>query len=164
MVKGEVNEGQNNNNNNENFLFANLKCNDICRAIPQTAELFDTKCHMFTVLISGAPLTNFNGGWVGVGKRFIFYTQRNHNFRICLPKQNNTYLWHTQKNTSVLFSQPKKSLCLFFHDPKKILASFIDPKKSLLAKISDPKNSLGPPIIKICEWCPGLLILLHCTI
>ena len=33
----------------------------------------------------GAPLTYFNDG--GVQHRFIFYTQKNPNFRICLPKK-----------------------------------------------------------------------------
>ena len=33
----------------------------------------------------GAPLTYFNDG--GVRQRFIFYTQKNPNFRICLPKK-----------------------------------------------------------------------------
>ena len=30
-----------NNNNNNNILFANLKCSDISRAIPQKAELVE---------------------------------------------------------------------------------------------------------------------------
>ena len=91
----------------------------------------------------GAPLTNFNDG--EVRQRFIFYTQKNHNFRICLPQKITT--------SFVLFSQPKKSVCFFLATPK-IPLSFIDPKKSLWAKISDPKKSLGPPVIKICEWRP----------
>ena len=43
----------------------------------------------------GAPLTYFNDG--GVRQRFIFYTQKNPNFRICLPKKIPTF-----------FSIPKK--------------------------------------------------------
>ena len=65
-----------------------------------------------------------------------------------------TFFYHTQKNPLVLFSQPQK-VPLFFSRPPKIPASFIDPQKSLLAKMSDPKKSLGPPVIKICEWGPG---------
>ena len=37
------------------------------------------------------------GGGGGVRQRFIFYTQKNHNFRICLPKKITTF-----------FSIPKK--------------------------------------------------------
>ena len=43
----------------------------------------------------GAPLTYFNDG--GLRQRFIFYTQKNPNFRICLPKKIPTF-----------FSIPKK--------------------------------------------------------
>ena len=39
----------------------------------------------------GAPLTNFNVGGGGVQQRFKFYTQKNHNFRICLPKEITTF-------------------------------------------------------------------------
>ena len=61
-----------------------------------------------SVHIPGAPLTNFNhwdrekGGWVGVRQRFIFYTQKIHNFRICLPI------------TTFFLAYPNKSLSLFF--------------------------------------------------
>ena len=44
----------------------------------------------------GAPLTYFNDG--GVRQRFIFYTQKNPNFSICLPKKIPTF-----------FSIPKKT-------------------------------------------------------
>ena len=47
------------------------------------------------VMSTGAPLTNFNDG--EVQQRFIFYTQKNHNFRICVPKKITTF-----------FSIPKK--------------------------------------------------------
>ena len=50
-------------------------------------------------LTPGAPLTNFNDGGGGGGggggevqQRFIFYAQKNHNFRICLPKKITTFL------------------------------------------------------------------------
>ena len=41
----------------------------------------------------GVPLINFNDGGRGGGvrQRFIFYTQKNHNFRICLPKKITTF-------------------------------------------------------------------------
>ena len=50
--------------------------------------------------LPGAPLTNFNdeGDWGGGGgemsprERFIFYTQRNHISRICLPIKVITFL------------------------------------------------------------------------
>ena len=87
----------------------------------------------------------------GVRLRLIFYTQTNHNFRICLPKK------------SLLFiAYPKKSLSPFFATQKNILASFIDPKNhfgpnSRPKKITQtPLPSLPPPppIIKICESDP----------
>ena len=73
---------------------------------------------------------------------FIFYTQKNHNFRICQPKKS-----------LLFFANPKNSL-YFSLRPKKFPASFIDPKKLLWAKVSDPRKSLGGPVIKICEWGP----------
>ena len=54
----------------------------------QTPSCFD--------LVPGAPLTYFNDG--EVRQRFIFYTQKNPNFRICLPK----------KKTPLFFSIPQK--------------------------------------------------------
>ena len=44
----------------------------------------------------GAPLTYFNDG--GVRQRFIFYTQKNPNFRICLPKRIPTFLAYPWKH------------------------------------------------------------------
>ena len=115
--------------------------------------------------IPGAPLTNLmmgKGGGGGVQQRFIFYTQQNHNFRICLPKKI-TIFFSIPKIPQSFFHNPKKFLC-FFSRPKKLPASFIDPKKSLWAKISDPKKipQTPPPspVIKICEWGPWVLYLL----
>ena len=65
----------------------------------------------------GTPFTNINYG--GIRQRFIFYTQKNHNFRICLPKKITTFFWHTQKNPLVLVLQPKK-IPVFFRYPKKL--------------------------------------------
>ena len=43
--------------------------------------------------LPGAPLTNFNDeGEGGFRERFIFYTQRNHISRICLPIKVITFL------------------------------------------------------------------------
>ena len=61
----------------------------------------------------GAPHTNFNDG--GVWQRFIFYTQKNHNFRICLPKIS-----------LLLLAYPKKSLSYFFATQK---ITFLNEKK-----------------------------------
>ena len=52
--------------------------------------------------IPGAPLTYFNDG--GVRQRFTFHTQKNPNFRICLPKKIPTF-----------FSIPKKIRQCFLH-------------------------------------------------
>ena len=43
----------------------------------------------------GAPLTYFNDG--GVRQRFIFYTPKNPNFRICLPKKIPSFVSIPQK-------------------------------------------------------------------
>ena len=89
-------------------------------------------------------LTTRGRGGGGVRERFIFYTQRNHNFRICLPIKITTF-----------FRNPQKSLC-FFRDPKKSWR-YHRPKKLLLAKISDPKKSFNPPppSLKYVSGAPG---------
>ena len=92
----------------------------------------------------GAPLTNFNDGGGGGGggrQRFIFYTQKLHNFRICLPKKKNHYFFkHSHKNFLVLFSQPKKIPLFFFRDPKKNPGVFHRTKKSLSGQNLRPKK------------------------
>ena len=50
----------------------------------------------------GAPLTYFNDG--GIRQRFIFYTPKNPNFRICLPKKIPTFLAYPKKSLSVFAS------------------------------------------------------------
>ena len=111
----------------------------------------------------GGPLTNFNdgGGGGGVRPRFLFYTPKNHNFRICPPQKITIFLVYPKNSLSHFLTTPPpppQSLC-FISGPKKIPASFIGPKISLLAKISDPKNHSDPPVIKICEWVPGWFTL-----
>ena len=93
-----------------------------------------------TVFPPGAPLTNFNDR--RVRQSFIYYTQKSHNFRICLP-QKSLLFSITKKSLSPFFTTQKNPS--FFHNPK-ILVSFIDPKELLLAKISNPKKSLGDPL------------------
>ena len=105
---------------------------------------------------TGGPFTNFNDG--GVRQRFIFYTQKNHNFRICLPKKSLLFLAYPKKSLSPFFATQKYPSG-FFSRPQKIPASFIDPKKSLLAKLSDPKNHSGLPSLKFVSGAPGMYIL-----
>ena len=50
----------------------------------------------------GAPLTYFNDR--GVRQRFIFYTQKNPNFRICVSKKIPTFLAYPKKSLSVFAS------------------------------------------------------------
>ena len=57
--------------------------------------------HSYILMIEGG----------GGQQRFIFYTQKNPNFRIWLPKKIPTSLAHP-KNPLVLSSWPKKSRCL----------------------------------------------------
>ena len=44
------------------------------------------------IQVPGAPLTNFSDGREGEGwQRFIFYTQKSHNFKIYLPQKITTF-------------------------------------------------------------------------
>ena len=96
------------------------------------------------------------GGGGGVRQTLIYYTQKNHNFRICLP-QNHYFLTYPKKHPLVLFSEPKKIPLFFFLATQKNPGVFHRrPKKSLLAKISDPKNHSPPPLsLKYVSGAPG---------
>ena len=88
---------------------------------------------LYTCYIApGAPLTNLNDGG-GVQQRFIFYTQKNHNFRICLPQKITTFLSVPKKIPESLFCNLKKSLCFLFTTQKNP-SVFHRPKKSLWPK------------------------------
>ena len=106
----------------------------------------------------GAPLTYFNDG--GVRQRFIFYAQKNPNFRICLPQKIPTFFSIPKKipqcfciskfyylssgklkhaNFNFGFGQKqnyKLRLCYFLFElmkntiPQKILLLFSRPKKN----------------------------------
>ena len=121
----------------------------------------------------GAPLTNFNDGGGGVRQRFLFYTQKNPNFTICLPKKILTFFSIPKKipqcfciskfyylssgklkhaNFNFGFGQKqnyKLRLCYFWFElmkntiPKKIPPLFSRPKK-IPASFIDPKKSLLP--------------------
>ena len=72
------------------------------------------KVHVCKLVLPGAPLTYFNdedggggGGGGEVRQRFIFYTQKKPNFRICLPKKIPTFFsipkkWHLIENQPLL--------------------------------------------------------------
>ena len=107
----------------------------------------------------------------GVRQRFIFYTQKNPNFRICLPKKIPTFFSIPKKipqcfciskfyylssgklkhaNFNFGFGQKqnyKLHLCYFWFElmkntiPKKIPLLFLRPKK-IPASFIDPKKSL----------------------
>ena len=101
----------------------------------------------------GAPLTNFKDGEGGPTEVHILYP-KNHNFKICLPQKITTLLAYPPPNTLVLFTQPQK-IPLFFSRPPKNPGVFQRPKKITLGQnFRPPKKSLGPPILKICEWGP----------
>ena len=117
----------------------------------------------------GAPLTYFNDG--GVRQRFIFYTSKNPNFRICRPKKIPTFFSIPQKlpqcfciskfyylssgklnHANFNFGFGKKQnyklrLCYFLFElmkntiPQKIPVLFSRPKK-IPASFIDPKKSL----------------------
>ena len=97
------------------------------------------------------------GEWVR--QRFIFYTQKNHNFRICLPKKITTFFSIPKKIPWSFFATPKNSSVCYSSQPQKILVSFIDPKKSLLPKFQTQKNHSDLPVTNICEWGPWVVCL-----
>ena len=108
-------------------------------------------------LLPGAPLTNFNdigGGGGGYDRGSYFIPKKITTSEFVYPKKNNYFFLAYPKKSLCPFLATQKNPSVFFSWPQKILVSFIDPKKSPLAKISDPKKSLGPPVIKICEWGP----------
>ena len=135
---------------------------------------------MWTKLLSGkwnaqGPHSHILMMGGGTTTEVHFYTPKNPNFRICLPKKipqcfciSKFYYLSSGKlkhaNFNFGFGQKQnyklrlcycwfelmkntipKKIPVLFSRPKKIPASFIDPKKSLLAKMSDPKKSFGPP-------------------
>ena len=57
------------------------------------------------------------GGGGGVQQRFILYTQKNHNFRICLPKKSLLFLAYPKKSRSPFFAIQKNPG--IFHMPQK---------------------------------------------
>ena len=118
--------------------------------------------------VPGAPLTYFNDG--GVWQKFIFYTPKNLNFRICLPKKIPTFFSIPKKipqcfciskfyylssgklkHANFNFGFGKKQnykLRLFYcwfemknTIPKKIAVLFSQHKK-IQASFTDPKKSL----------------------
>ena len=118
--------------------------------------------------LPGAPLTYFNDG--GVQQRFIFYTPKNPNFRICLPQKIPTFfsipkkipqcfciskfyylssgkLKHANFNSGFGHKQNYKlRLCYFWFElmkniPQKIPVLFSQPKK-MPASFIGPKKSL----------------------
>ena len=97
----------------------------------------------------GGPLTYFNDG--GVRQRFIFYNQKNHSFRICLPKKITTLFSIPQKNPLILFSQPQK-IPLYFFATQNDPGVFHRPKK--ITRTPPP-----PPSLKYVSGAPGLMDL-----
>ena len=132
----------------QHFVYANLL---ICYVGLRCCSANKLKC-------PGAPLTNFNDGEVQQG--FIFYTQKNHNFRICLPKKKSLpFLAYPKKSLSPFFATPKNPSVFFA--TQKHPGIFHRPKKSPWAKISDPKKSLPPypPSLNHVSEVPGLKCL-----
>ena len=93
------------------------------------------------------------GGGEVVRQRFIFYTQKDHNFRICLPKKITTF-FRIPQNTLSPFFATQKNPSVFFSDPPKIPASFTDPKNHFWPKFQTPKNHSDPPSLKYVSGAP----------
>ena len=127
-------------------------------------------------LFPGAPLTYFNDR--GVRQRFIFYAQKNRNFRICLPQKipqcfciSKFYYLSSGKlkhaNFNFGFGQKqnyKLRLCYCWFElmknaiPRKIPAAFIDQKKIPFGQNVRPEKILRtPPSLKYVSGAPGQL-------
>ena len=104
----------------------------------------------------GAGLTNFNdgGGGGGVRKRFIFYTQKNHNFRIWLSKKITTFFSIPKKFPLFFFRDPKTSQCLSYTQ-KITFGQNFRPKKNLGSPPPPPPPS---PSLKYVSEAPGELV------
>ena len=109
----------------------------------------------------GGPLTYFNDGGGGIRQRFIFYTQKIPNFRVCLPKKITTLFSIPKKNPLILFSQPKK-IPLFFFATQKNPGVFHRPKKITFGQNFRPQKitrTPPPPSLKYVSGVPGLMDL-----
>ena len=101
----------------------------------------------------------------GFRQRFIFYTQKNPNVRICLPQIIPTNLAYPKRShinsklclcycwfVLIKSTVPKKNPCVFIVI-QKIPASFIVPKNPFWPKFQTQKIP-RTPISKIGEWAP----------
>ena len=80
----------------------------------------------------------------GIRERFIFYTQRNHDFRICLPKKITTFLAYPQNSLSPFFATPKIPF-VFFATQRTNFGQNFKPKKIIRL----------PPSLKYVSGPPG---------
>ena len=105
-------------------------------------------------------------GWGGGGiqQRFIFFTQKNHNFRICLPKKITTFLAHPPKSLSSFFAT-QKNPSVFFATQKNP-GVFHRPQKIIFGQNFRPKNIIRtppPPSLKYVSGAPGIQPLSLCN-
>ena len=111
--------------------------------------------------VPGTPLTYLNdeeGG--GVRQRFIFYTQKDLNFRICLPQKITTLFSIPKKIPYSFFRNPKESLCFFFATQKNP-GIFHRPKKITFGQHFRPqKITRNPPSLKYVSGAPGCEVYL----
>ena len=98
-------------------------------------------------------LMTWGGG--GVQQRFIFYIQKNHNLRVCLPQKITTFFSIPPKFLLSFFRNLKKSLW-FFSRPKKITASFIDPKNHFGQNFRSKKITQTLLSLKYVSRVPGV--------
>ena len=115
--------------------------------------------------VHGVPLTNFNDGRGGGGRSdrgsYYFYTQKDHNFKICLPKKITTFLAYPKKSLSPFFATQKNPPVFFFLQPKKIPESH-KPKEISFGQNFRPKKitqTPPPPSLKYVSVIPGLKVL-----
>ena len=100
------------------------------------------------------------GGGGGIRQRFIFYTQKDHNFRICPPKKITTLFSIPKKIPYSFFRNPKESLWFFFATQKNP-GIFHRPKKITFGQHFRPKKiTRNPPSLKYVSGAPGCEVYL----
>ena len=100
-------------------------------------------------------MTGRGGG--GVRQRFIFYNQKNHNFRICQPKKITAFLACGNNSLSPFFATPKNPSGFFFFATQKNPGVFH--RTNFWPKFQTQKKSLGPPpppSLKYVSGVPGV--------
>ena len=93
-------------------------------------------------------------GGRGVRQRFIFYTQKNHNSKICLPKKITTFLAYPNKSLSPFFATPKNP-SVFLHNLKKSWRLSQTQKNHFCQNFRPQKITRTSPSLTYVSGAPG---------